>query len=384
MIFLYAYLLFTFGIWAQRAIRMIGSIQKYSCVPKRSAAGAAARDLVSLVVPCRNEEHNLDILIPTLLAQDYPNIEFLFLDDRSTDNTFQILEKYRARDGRIRVLRGKELPKDWTGKNHAIHQLAAASHGKWILETDADTAHDPHSVSSAVAYAESRNLDLLTLTARCVCKTFGEHLVQPMGIGCFSVWFKLEEVNDPNSNTPLACGQYLMLRRDAFFKVGGQERVKNEVVEDLILFKIMKEAGFRCELAIGTHLFATRMYRNFTESWIGWRRIYLHGLQKNVPSLIQKFLMLIFFSFLPFAILAFSAWELFAVGSAEWNIAFALSGGLVAFILFLRSRSHRALQASQWAIFLHPLSALVIAGILLDCLYHLFSDKKVIWKSQQY
>lgn len=383
MTLLYVYLIFTFGVWARRALLMLGSIRKYSCVPK-IGAGGGKHDLVSIVVPCRNEEHNLGILVPSLLAQDYPNLEILFLDDRSTDRTLAILEKYRETDSRVRVLRGKPLPEGWTGKNHAIHQLAAESRGKWILELDADTFHDPHSISSAVSYAESRNLDMLTLTARCVCKTFGEHLVQPMGIGCFSVWFKLEEVNDPKSKTPLACGQFLMLRRDAFFKVGGQERVKNEVVEDLILFQIMKDEGFRCELAIGTHLFATRMYRNFRESWIGWRRIYLHALRKNAASLISKIAMLIFFSSLPFAIAAFTGWQMFAEGDASWNLAFALSAGLCAFILFLRSRSHKALQAAQWPILLHPISALIIAAILIDCLHHLFTDKKVVWKAQKY
>ena len=383
MAFLTIYLAFTFGVWARRALLMLGSIRKYSCVPK-TAAGGGPHDLVSVLVPCRNEEHNIDILVPTLLAQDYPNLEFLFLDDRSTDRTHELLQKYAAADSRIRVLRGDPLPEGWTGKNHAIDQLAAESQGKWILEIDADTFHDPHSISSAVSYAESRKLDLLTLTARCVCKTFGEHLVQPMGIGCFSVWFKLEDVNDPKSKTPLACGQFLMLRRDSFFKVGGQARVKNEVVEDLILFQIMKDAGFRCELGIGTHLFATRMYRSFRESWIGWRRIYLHALRKNVPSLLTKIAMLIFFSFLPFAIAAYTGWQIFAEGDATYNLLFALSAGLCAFILFLRSRSHKALEAAQWSIFLHPISALVIAAILIDCLYHLFADKKVVWKAQKY
>ena len=203
MTILYAYLVFTFAVWARRAILMVGSIKKYSCVPKLAATETKSRDLVSLIVPCRNEEHNVDILLPSLLKQDYPNLELIFLDDRSTDRTFELLEKYRAQDSRIRILRGKDLPAGWTSKNHALHQLAKEAKGKWILETDADTLHDPHSVSSAVSYAESRNLDLLTLTARCICKTFGEHLVQPMGIGCFSVWFKLEEVNDPNSKMPL-------------------------------------------------------------------------------------------------------------------------------------------------------------------------------------
>lgn len=383
MLLLYAFLIFTFAVWVRRAILMLGSIQKYSCVPTLTWDPSRVGDKVSLVVPCRNEEHNLDILIPSLLKQDYPHIEFLFLDDRSTDRTLEKLEAYRAKDSRIRILRGAALPEGWTGKNHALHQLIQAATGHWILETDADTVHHPHSVSSAVRYAQEKKIDMLTLTAKCICKTFGEHLVQPMGIGCFSVWFRLEEVNDPASQTPLACGQYLLIRKKALEASGGQAAVKDAVTEDLELFKIMKRLGYRCELAIGSHLFATRMYRSFKESWIGWRRIYLHGLQKNIPSIVQKIGMLIFFSFSPFLILALSAFY-WASGNEAWMPVCALSGALCAFILFLRSRSHVALKADQWSILLHPASALVIAAILVDCLHHHFAGKKVVWKMQKY
>lgn len=372
-----------FAVWVRRAVLMVGSIRKYSIMPVRSWEELWPQVKVSVIVPCRNEARNLPILIPSLMAQDYPHIEFIFLDDRSTDDTLRLLEAAAAKYPRIKVLQGKPLPPGWTGKNHAMHQCAEAATGEWLLFSDADTEHLKHSVSSSLRYALERKLDLLTLSARCVCKSFGEHLVQPMGIGCFSVWFKLEEVNDPNSTTPLACGQYLMIKKSVFNAVGGAERIKNAVTEDLELFKNVKAAGYRCELAIGAHIFATRMYQSFAESWVGWRRIYLHALNKNVPSLIQKIFMLLFFSAAPFFILGLALWQ-WASGVPGWGLTAALSAGLCAFILFLRSRSHAALKASQWSILLHPLSALVITAILLDCLKHHFQGRKVEWKSQQY
>ena len=382
MAILTVFLIFTFGVWVRRAVLMLGSVRKYSCVPKVTGSGQTGR--VSVLVPCRNEEHNLPLLVPSLLKQDYPDLELLFLDDRSTDGTLAILQEYAKQDPRIRVLSGGPLPEGWTGKNNALRQLAGAATGEWLLETDADTVHDPHSVSSAIRYATESKFDMMTLTARCVCKTFGEHLVQPMGIGCFSVWFKLDEVNDPAGKTPLACGQYLVIRRSAFMAVGGQESVKNEVTEDLALFKVMKNAGYHCGLAIGAHLFATRMYRSFRESWTGWRRIYLHALQKDAWSLVTKIGMLLAFSFFPFAVLAITGWRVWLAGDIDLAGLFWLSFALCGFILFLRSRSHAALKADQWSIVLHPLSALVIAAILVDCLHHLYANKKVVWKAQKY
>jgi len=381
--FLYIFLIFVFGIWIRRTVLLLGSIKKYSIMPIRAWKDSGSQDLISVIIPCRNEERNLPTLLPSLLAQDYPNLEFILLDDRSTDNTLQILKQAQAQDTRIHVIEGKALPEGWTGKNHAMHQCAQMAKGKWLLFTDADTEHLNYSASSSLKYAQERSVDLLTLSARCVCKSFGEHLIQPMGIGCFSVWFRIADVNDPNSTTPLCCGQYILIKKDVFNNVGGSEAIKNEVVEDLALFKNVKAAGFRCELAIGAHIFATRMYQSFKEAWVGWRRIYLHALGKNVPTLLNKIFMLITFSTAPFIIFAFSTFQ-WLTGAIAYQGVALLSGALCAHILFLRSRSHVALKASQWSIFLHPFSAIAITGIIIDCLRHHFQGRKVEWKSQQY
>ncbi|MBP9733480.1 MAG: glycosyltransferase [Candidatus Omnitrophica bacterium] len=383
MIFLNLFLVFVLGVWVRRAVLMMGSIRKYSIMPVRAWESLWPQVRVSVIVPCRNESRNLPILIPSLMAQDYPHIEFIFLDDRSTDNTLELLRAAERKYPNVKVIEGALLPGGWTGKNHAMHQCAQAATGDWLLFSDADTEHLKNSVSSSLRYALERNVDLLTLTARCVCKSFGEHLVQPMGIGCFAVWFKLEDVNDPNSSVPLACGQYLLVKKAVFEAVGGAERIKDAVTEDLALFKNVKAAGYKCELAIGAHIFATRMYQSFKESWVGWRRIYLHALDKNVPSLVSKIFMLIFFSAAPFFVLPAAAWR-WAAGGSEWALTTGLAAALCAFILFLRSRSHVALKASQWSILLHPLSALAVTAILIDCLKHHFQGRKVEWKQQQY
>ena len=383
MLFVQIFLILTLAIWTRRAVLMLGSIKKYSIMPIRAWHQGVTPDRVSVIVPCRNEARNIPILLPSLLQQDYPNVEFIFLDDRPTDNTYALLEEYQQKDPRIRVLKGKPLPPGWTGKNYAMHQCAKEATGRWLLFTDADTEHLNYSVSSSVQYAEDRKVDLLTLSARCVCKSFGEHLIQPMGIGCFSVWFKLEDVNDPNSSTPLCCGQYILIKKEVYETAGGSERVKDAVTEDLALFKNVKSAGYCCELAIGAHIFATRMYQSLKEAWIGWRRIYLHAFEKNIPLLLQKIFMLIFCSFAPFLFLAVSGIQ-WARGFTEFQNVFILSAILCGLILFLRSRSHVALKAKQWAILLHPLSALTVAAIIIDCLRHHFLGKKVEWKAQHY
>ena len=383
MALIYAYLAVVLSVWVRRAILMLGSIKRYTLIPVSSGWADGPCEKISLIIPCRNESYNLATLVPSLLNQDYPNLEFIFLDDRSTDNTLALLNAYEKNDPRIRVMRGRELPPGWTGKNHALQQAAHAATGDWLLFTDADTVHEKFSVSSAMRYAKAHGLDLLTLSAKCVCKSFGEHLIQPMGIACFSVWFRLENVNDPESPTPLACGQYLLIKKDVYFAVGGNAAVRSEVTEDLALFQKVKFSRYPCALGIGTQLFATRMYRSFKEAWVGWRRIYLHALRKNVASLLNKIFMLIANSFGPFLVFGISS-ILWVSGETAWRGIAIFSGLVAVFILFLRSRSHTALKTSQWSIILHPLSALVIAGIIVDCLRHHFIGRKVEWKLERY
>jgi len=94
---LYGYLAFTLGIWIRRAFLLTGAIKKFTCIPNKPWDPDIRGNLVSVIVPCRNEAHNLPHLLPSLLRQDYKNIEFVFLDDRSTDNTLSILYKYQKK-----------------------------------------------------------------------------------------------------------------------------------------------------------------------------------------------------------------------------------------------------------------------------------------------
>jgi chlorobactene glucosyltransferase len=110
---------------------------------KSSSELPSPAPLISVLIPARNEETNIEACLDSLRGQDYPNLEILVLDDSSTDSTAEIVARIAAEDRRVRLLRGQPLPQGWAGKPFACHQLAQEARGSWLLFTDADTVHAP-------------------------------------------------------------------------------------------------------------------------------------------------------------------------------------------------------------------------------------------------
>jgi len=118
----------------------------------------ANHPLISICVPARNEEHNIGACIESLLAQDYPNLEIIVLDDRSTDSTPAILRILAAQNDRLKIIHGSDLPPGWAGKPHALYQAAKSAHGEWLCFVDADTFLEPEAISSCHAKQLKRRL----------------------------------------------------------------------------------------------------------------------------------------------------------------------------------------------------------------------------------
>ena len=129
---------------------------------------------LSIVVPACNEEDTIERGMNSLLALDYPHLEIIAVNDRSTDRTGAILDRLALSDPRLRVLHVETLPAGWLGKNHAMHSGSQAAKGKWLLFTDADVVFAPDALRRTVAFAERECLDHLVLSPRCETHGFWE------------------------------------------------------------------------------------------------------------------------------------------------------------------------------------------------------------------
>lgn len=229
--------------------------------------------LISVCVPARNEERNIRACVEATLAQDYPNLEVIVLDDRSTDATAEILHELSIQNDRLKVIPGTDLPKDWAGKPHALYQASAAAQGDWLCFVDADTFLSPNTLSACYAKAIETRADMFTIMTFQILGSFWEKVVMPIVMTALSVGFSLRKVNDPNSKDAIANGQFILIRRSVYDAIGGHERVKDQIVEDKALSEQVKWNGYQLIVANGYSFARTRMYTSLPEIWEGWTKI---------------------------------------------------------------------------------------------------------------
>lgn len=377
--FLILFYLVTTLVWLYRGSRALRSLREIPQIePVTQAPGRVAK--VSILLPVKNEESNLADCLTGLLAQDYSSKEIIVINDNSIDRTGEILSEFlRLYPNLLKAVNAPPTPEGWTGKNWALFQGAPRAQGEWLLFTDADTRHEPLALASALAHAEARDLSLLTLTPRCLVGGFWEKVIQPAAMGFLGLWFPLAKVNQPDSGMIFGNGQYLLIRKKAYEKLGGHESVKGAFLEDFALVKAAKSAGLRPECAMATHLYGTRMYRSFIGIWLGWRRIFLHAFEKNPFLLIGKTLSVFCFSVLPFFFFPLlTQWALREprLMGTLWGASFPI----LILILLTAWKTHQVIGAPQKYALLHPVAGFILTGILTDVLWAALEKKELKWR----
>ncbi len=206
---------------------------------------------VSILFAGRDEAEKMPDAIETMLALDYPRYEVIAVDDRSDDATGAILEAAAKKDARLKTVRVDSLPPGWLGKPHALEKAYEQSSGEWLVFTDADVHFRPDLLRRAIALAEMKGWDHLTLLAAPKLYTFGEKIALTFFGICFLLGTRPWRANDPKSRGYTGIGAFQIVRRSAYEKAGTHRRLAMEVVDDMKLGKIVKEAGFRSGVARG-------------------------------------------------------------------------------------------------------------------------------------
>jgi cellulose synthase/poly-beta-1,6-N-acetylglucosamine synthase-like glycosyltransferase len=231
---------------------------------------------VSIVIPARNEERNLEEALRSVLALDYDDLEIDVVDDRSTDRTGEILDRMAAAEPRLRVVHVRELPPGWLGKNHALWLGAEKASGDFLLFTDADVVLDPSALRRAVGRMVTDSLDHLTASPGIDRPS----VLFELFIGAFSLFFALFTkpwlAKDPKSPHHVGIGAFNLVRATAYRAAGGHRTIAMRPDDDLKLGKILKAAGFRQEFVFG--LGALRV------EWYASVRELVQGLMKNAFS----------------------------------------------------------------------------------------------------
>lgn len=377
-------------IWLYRARRALQTLDLVPVVPKlKSGEARAFSDLVTVIVPARNEEKNIRTCLEKLMQQDYPHLQILVVNDRSTDRTEAILQEMRIpRAGaqaagterpRAAYLNAPEPPPDWTGKNAAVHAAIPWAKGHWLLFTDADTQHEPESIASAIAYAQDRNLRFLTLTPRCLTETLSENIFQPVAMAFLGLWFPLEKANDPSTSTIFGNGQYIMMQAGLYQQIGGHAAVRDAFLEDYGLMRLVKTRREPYQCAFGYEIFGTRMYTSVNALWAGWRRIYGHAFENRAPVLLFKTFNVFFSSVAPFALFV-PATKLALRYPESFGFSWGVALVVLLFIEMTAWKAYTVLKARRVYALLHPFAAMLIGMILIDAFWISWSGKKTQWR----
>lgn len=225
---------------------------------------------ISILIPARDEESNIVTCLDSLRGQDYPNYEIIVLDDNSSDNTAAVVEEIAAADPRVRLLRGKPLPRGWVGKPFACHQLAAEASGSWLLFTDADTIHAPEMLRSALAYASSNRLTLLSGFPLQHTVSFFQRVVVPIMYFILLIWLPLWWLQGSRKPKPgIAIGQFLFLSAPDYREIGGHEAVKSRILEDVWMGFEIARHGKRQAVVDLSQVVSCRMYEGTGDLWEG-------------------------------------------------------------------------------------------------------------------
>ncbi|NHN89518.1 glycosyltransferase [Acetobacter conturbans] len=241
----------------------------------RPSPAKGPRAALSVLIPARNEANTIRGAIEAVLKSHDITIELLVFDDHSTDGTMEILRS--CHDPRLRILSSAALPKGWCGKTHACAQLAAAAQHDLMLFVDADVRLNPDALNRLCRLmAAHPNVALLSGVPRQITATFLEWLLLPfihvLLLGYLPMW--LDSGRRPAFAA--ACGQLIMVRREAYHVSGGHTGIKARLHDGLALARQFRRSGQKTMLFDASTIASCRMYQNASEVW--------NGLLKNASE----------------------------------------------------------------------------------------------------
>ncbi len=341
----------------------------------RNLVAAAGSPRVSIIVPARNEEEDIEQCLTSLLELDYDNYEVIAVDDRSTDRTGEIVEGL-SREGRrstLKVLRHRQLPSGWLGKTHAMWTAANQADGDWLLFTDADVLFKPDSLRRALAYAEAEQADHVVLFPQMIMKSPGEYMMIAFFQTMFVFGHRPWKVADPKSRDHMGVGAFNLIRRSVYESVGTYEALRMEVLDDMKLGKVVKNAGFAQRNVFGGDLISLRWARGAGGVVNNLTKNFFAVLSFQWPRTLISAFGLAFLNLMPFLGVGLAhGW-----GRLPYAIALA---SMFAIYVGMSWRS----GVPAYYFLLHPISAAMFVYTLLRSMVHTLWNDGIVWRGTKY
>jgi len=340
---------------------------------------------LTVIVPARDEEQSIGECLKSLVAQSEDvfelgrDWELIVVDDYSTDRTAEIARSFAG----VTVEKAAKLEKGWTGKNNAIWTAARKARGKWILFTDADTIHELGDLRRAMHEAARHKAGMLSYSPRQLVSGFWQRALMPLVFSELSLAYPPAKVSDPNQRVAAANGQFLLVEREAYRKLGGHLSVKDRVLEDVELAFVAKRRRVGLRFRYAADALSTRMYRTTVAMIEGWTKNLALLFNNTMTTAMWKMLDLVLLAGLPW--LAIDLWRAqFTFKGLEW-----LSPGLVLMLMWARTlfRFYTRVAKSNFP-FLDCAISPVGLPLFIALLYRSWFKHKVLgqvsWKGRTY
>jgi Glycosyl transferase family 2 len=328
---------------------------------------------ISLIFAARDEEEKLPAALATLAQLDYPRLEIIPVDDRSQDSTPQILEEFARAESRARIVHVETLPSGWLGKPHALQKAYEVSTGDWLLFTDADVRFAPDVLRRAVNLAKQKNADHLTLFGDVEMHGFWETTLLTFFGMAFHLSTDPSRLNNSNSWSYVGIGAFQLLKRSTYQAVGTHQRLAMEVVDDMKLGKIVKQAGFRSTVGLAQDAVTIRWHAGLGNLVRGVTKNFFAALGYNVPLVLAATITMLLLNVAPFvALFAAHGWiRVFAAIAVAIAIGFHVGVNIV-------------MRVSPLYALTHPIGALLFCYMLLRSTAVTLWQGGVTWRGTFY
>jgi glycosyltransferase involved in cell wall biosynthesis len=246
-------------------------------------------DLVSVLIPARNEENNIRNILQDLIKQEYSNIEIIVFDDQSEDKTRERVRAFAATDNRISLVSSEGLPEGWLGKNFACHSLSKHSKGSYLLFVDADVRIKNNTIGRSVSFSGKHGLSLISIFPKQIIGSAGERLTVPNMNYILLTLLPLILVRKSGfSSLSAANGQFMFFRADEYHSIEPHRLMKSDKVEDISIARYLKQNRKKISCLVGDDDINCRMYKGFNEA--------VAGFSKNVIAFFgNSFLLAVMF-----------------------------------------------------------------------------------------
>ena len=331
---------------------------------------------ISIIVPARNEEEDIRETLVQLLALDYSNYEIIAVNDRSTDRTGPIMDEIAAGSeahGLLKIIHVLELPSGWLGKTHAMWMAGQQATGDWLLFTDADVFFKPDSLRRAVAYAEAERADHVVLFPRMIVKRPSETMMIAFFQALFVFGHRPWKVADPNARDHMGVGAFNLVRRPVYDAVGTYRALRMEVLDDMKLGKVIKNAGFAQRNVFGEDLISIHWAKGAFGIVDNLTKNFFAVLSFQWPRTVVSIVGLGCLNLGPFL----GVW--LAQGWARVPYAIALIS-----LFGIYYGMSRMSEVRAYYFFLHPVSTSLFMYILLRSMVHTLWNDGIVWRGTKY